>query len=406
MIAPLLALALMAQPPAPLAATLEAALPARIVMAHYMPWFQGKPAHSQWGWHWTMNHFNPDHVVNGVQPVASHYHPLIGAYDSADADAIECQVQLMRASGIQGVFLDWYGIEHFADYADVHKNCQVMIQCIQRAKMKFAVVYEDHTVKNLVDAHVFPATDAIARGQIMMQWLDKEWFSSSSYLKQNGNPVFLVFGPQYYNPNDYDQLFQPLRTRPEYYSLAFRKGSADGSFNWPVPQRGETESWYEFDRFTRDSAEMTTSISVAYPRFHDIYKEANVQESYGTISDHDGATFRKTLRLAIQSPSPIVQIATWNDWGEGTQIEPSTEFGYRDLEVLQRAMLPLHPDGKRFTPDDLRLPVKLYQLRKKVAPSTAFDASFKLASTYLLRGDPNRAKTIIDRIAARVGQSR
>jgi len=26
----------------------------------------------------------------------------------------------------------------------------------------------------------------------------------------------------------------------------------------------------------------------------------------------------------------MVQIATWNDWGEGTGIEPTAEFGYRD----------------------------------------------------------------------------
>jgi hypothetical protein len=30
----------------------------------------------------------------------------------------------------------------------------------------------------------------------------------------------------------------------------------------------------------------------------------------------------------------IIQIATWNDWGEGTVVEPSREFGYRDLELV------------------------------------------------------------------------
>lgn len=32
----------------------------------------------------------------------------------------------------------------------------------------------------------------------------------------------------------------------------------------------------------------------------------------------------------------MVQIATWNDWGEGTGIEPTVEFGNRDLLTIQR----------------------------------------------------------------------
>src|SRR5438105_4887827 len=29
------------------------------VMVHYMPWFVSRPYSGSWGWHWTMNHFNP-----------------------------------------------------------------------------------------------------------------------------------------------------------------------------------------------------------------------------------------------------------------------------------------------------------------------------------------------------------
>lgn len=32
----------------------------RLILAHYMPWYVTKPASDQWGWHWTMNHFDPE----------------------------------------------------------------------------------------------------------------------------------------------------------------------------------------------------------------------------------------------------------------------------------------------------------------------------------------------------------
>ena len=61
---------------------------------------------------------------------------------------------------------------------------------------------------------------------------------------------------------------------------------------------------------------------------------------------------------------PLIQIATWNDWGEGTVIEPSVEFGYRDLEVIQRLRRQFVEPEFPCQPADLRLPLRLYKLRK------------------------------------------
>jgi hypothetical protein len=62
----------------------------------------------------------------------------------------------------------------------------------------------------------------------------------------------------------------------------------------------------------------------------------------------------------------VIQISTWNDWGEGTVIEPSTEFGYRDLEVVQRLRRQFIEPGFPGKPEDLRMPIRLYNLRKGV----------------------------------------
>ena len=39
----------------------------KTVMVYYMPWFTARPYSENWGWHWTMNHFNPDRV-NAAAP--------------------------------------------------------------------------------------------------------------------------------------------------------------------------------------------------------------------------------------------------------------------------------------------------------------------------------------------------
>ena len=104
-------------------------------------------------------------------------------------------------------------------------------------------------------------------------------------------------------------------------------------------------------------------IAPVFPGFHDIYQQAGVHESYGYLDDEGGRTFDRTLALAWKSSCELIQIVTWNDYGEGTAIEPTEEFGYRYLETLQRRIAV----GVKFaySAQDLRLPVLLYKLRKQ-----------------------------------------
>ena len=77
------------------------------ILVHYMPWYQTPSVSGYWGWHWTMNHFNPDSLDdNGHREIASHFYPLTGPYDSRDDDILEYQALLMKLSGIDGVIVD------------------------------------------------------------------------------------------------------------------------------------------------------------------------------------------------------------------------------------------------------------------------------------------------------------
>src|SRR6195256_7055845 len=74
---------------------------AKPLLVHYMPWFVSQPYSGSWGWHWTMNHFNPNLVnTNGQRQIAAWYYPLIGPYDSIDPPVLEYHVLLMRLAGI------------------------------------------------------------------------------------------------------------------------------------------------------------------------------------------------------------------------------------------------------------------------------------------------------------------
>ena len=78
----------------------------KIVLAHHMPWYEAKPFSKAWGWHWTMNRFDPEKRVNDRPEIASHFMPLIGPYDSGDPHVLEYHLLLMKLAGIDGVVVD------------------------------------------------------------------------------------------------------------------------------------------------------------------------------------------------------------------------------------------------------------------------------------------------------------
>jgi hypothetical protein len=369
-----------------------------LLLAHYMPWFQSKPVTGSWGWHWTMNHFNPDKTIGGQPEIASRYHPLIGPYDSGDPDALECQCLLMKLSGIDGIVLDWYGTDDVNDYAQVNRNAERMANEAEKTGLKFAIIYEDHTLSELIKHKAVSASDAIAHGKSTLAWLSSHWFNRPGYLKWQGRPVFLVFGPQFYRDDDFSSFFAGLPITPAYFRLLDRKGPAVGGFGWPGPQPGEAKSWTDLDAFYARGRTWPAEIGVAYPRFEDIYKDAGVGPGYGLIADHNGETFRRTLDLALSHSPFAVQLATWNDWGEGTQIEPSVEVGFRDLEATQAAKRRITRDGFAAQPANLRLPVELYRLRKRYPKGSTSSQVLDGASQKIRAGRFSQAQHMLDSV--------
>lgn len=367
----------------------------RFLLAHYMPWYEANPANKQWGWHWTMNHFQPDRLTNGRREAASRFYPLIGLYDSNDPDTLECHVLLMKLAGIDGVIVDWYGPDEFLDYGIIHRNTQHLIRFIKKAGLQFAIMYEDQTVPRMIEAKKLTADGAVAHGQRILEWIQANWFTDPAYLKRNNRPVFMVFGSGYYKGDQWERIFSKLALRPCFFTESDRRSPADGGFSWPQPGGGTDGALREIDHFYNISRGWSEFVPAAFPRFKDIYEAAKVHKSWGQIDDRDGKTYAETLERALKSKAPITQLVTWNDWGEGTILEPSVELGYRDLEVTQR-LRRQHLDPRfPYTAPDLRLPVTLYTLRKKHANNPKAKAQLEEASRLLFAGRTDKARSLL-----------
>lgn len=360
-----------------------------VVLVHYMPWFSAKPFSANWGWHWTMNAFNPDEMKDGKRHIASHYQPLIGPYDSGDPAVIEYHLLLMKLAGIDGFIVDWYGLSDHFDYAILHRNTQALWQAAAKTGLKMAICYEDQTIPQLVEARKITAAERVPHAIKEIDWLRQNWFGSQTYLKLDGKPVLLSFGQSGLTDDEWEQVLAPQRGTLLYLSEHLRRKAADGAFDWPIPQAGLAGQ----DRFAEQSKGWPLAMPVAFPRFHDTYAEAKVQQSWGSIDDQAGQTFGQSLQRALTSGSPWVQIATWNDWGEGTMIEPSQEFGYRDLEAVQQRQ---SSDAKPLRADDLRLAHRLFVLRQQPALPKATSDKLDAIARLIAAGSLSQARKALN----------
>jgi hypothetical protein len=365
---------------------------AKLVMAHYMPWYESQPYTGYWGWHWTMSHFNPDNDnTNGYPEIASWYYPQIGLYDSDDPALLEYHVLLMKLAGIDGVIADWYGTDNFNDYALINQRTADLFAWLQKAGLQFCLCYEDATIQQEINKGFITASGAVAHAQQTMLYAQSNYFTMPGYLHWNNKPVLLDFGPQYFADNSqWTSIFSALNptNAPAFFTEDSRYSIGQGGFDWPPMSMTRTNNGVLTDammisyltNFEQKATGWPAYISTAFPRFHDIYQQAGAMPSYGYLDDQSGTTLRENLSRAMTNSSIMVQIATWNDFGEGTIIEPAAnaisgsalidtnqstvEYGYTDLGIIQDLRRQFLDAGFPYHTNNLTLPLRLFNLRK------------------------------------------
>ncbi len=357
------------------------------VYVHLMPWFESKDFSGYWGQHWTMATKNPDNFTsNNQRDIASYYYPMIGPYDSGDPDLIEYQLLLMKLSGIDGVLIDWPGSYDALDYTANRQNAEALIEKLPEVGLQFAIVYEDH---NLALSGV---SDQLATVQSDMNYVQNNYFGSDQYIKINNQPLLLDFGPQTLQAeSNWTTAFSNLNPKPYFLTLWYEHDDAGsncyGEYAWVY--QDDTPYLTHLSNFYQYATNYGLKMGAACPGFNAFYEEGG----WGTnqfVIEHNGlSTFKETLDLAINNNSQYIQIATWNDYGEGTIIEPTVESGYGYLTYIQEKL------GVSMGQDELELVYELYQQRKEYAGNTDEQARLDQVFDYLVSLQIDAAKELL-----------
>ena len=344
------------------------------IYMHYMPWFQSPDVSGYWGSHWRMATANPDVVdANGKRQIASHYYPLIGPYDSSDPDVIEYHLLLMKYAGVDAVLIDWYSSYNVNDYRPLLTASNAIIGKTAETGLKYGLVYEDFTAGAVDDQ---TSTDAIDAAKGDLTYMQENYFSDGNYLSFDGKPLLMTFGTRYFKQgSQWIEIFSSLPEKPKFVPLwnhgALVGDTDNGEFSWIDfnPDLSELHSFYG-----RNSLELL--IGSGFARFHDYYEEGNWGTSYGSVAYNGGQTLRNTLAKASERNVKHLQLVTWNDFGEGTMLEPTLEDGFTSLLTIMEFT------GVSYGEDELRLIHEYYLKKKKYENDPA--AREKLKAAYQL----------------------
>jgi hypothetical protein len=363
------------------------------VYVHYMPWFE-TPATSgngQWGQHWTMANENPNIILaNGRREIASYFYPMIGPYDSDDRDVIDYHLLLMKYSGIDGIIIDWYGVQNVDDYPLNKRNTDSIVRRVPNSGLKFGICYED---ASLAQDKAVAGIDTITAAQQDLGYLQSAYFGSSSYIKINNQPLLLCFGPQgMKTPNDWQQAFSGLSTKPCFLTLeyddALAGSSASGEFAWvDATNLTNLQNFYQ-----SRSTSLATWFAGADPGFMDFYKFGGWGNTLFLIDYNNTATLQSTLNLAKSSNASYLQLITWNDYGEGTMIEPTLDYNFSFLQTIQQYT------GVSYTVTELQLIYQWYTLRKKYVGNVAAESQLTQAYNDLVALKVSDATAIINQL--------
>ena len=358
---------------------------------HYMPWFQSPYSlgDGNWGYHWKMNTQDPNVITydpaypNGEKrQIASHYYPQIGPYDSTDPDVIEYHLLMMKMAGVDGVIIDWYGVQGTnGDIGSLINASNALVDKVDDFGMDFAVCLEDRFSANVNQAKANVA------------YLRDNYFNQPDYIRLDAgqNPLLLNFGPiTFQNASDWTQILsqagEDVDFLPLWYHDDLAGSNADGEYAW-VDDAAGIQSFYHNRAPVLDVVGGT-----ALPGFNDFYQEGGAGSGYTDIPHNDGQTLADNLALATTYNDRLdfLQLVTWNDFGEGTMFEPTVETGYDYLLQLQQF------SGTPYGLSELEIVHDLYLARKAYPDDPTRQAQLDQVSQFLAQLDFTDAQQLLD----------
>lgn len=384
----------------------------RMLICHYFNWFKTPEGRGGWhNWEWKGNgpKHDPEKILpNGRRDICSVYYPLIGPYDSADPDVIEYHMLSAKAAKIDGFFIDWYGIP-----SDEEKAFPALLDQAQKLGFKMCICFEDKAMFG----YYYKARsreEAVDNAIKNLNYILETHARHPAYLKIDGKPVVINFSwseptpsveSQGFYAKEYKYILSRVREKHPVTFIHDYHGHvkeqywdvSDNLYPW-LDVNGEfLDRFYAEAQKQKQAGRIDAVAGLVYPGFDNTGVWGWGSGPFITPREN-GAFYERSWQKALAQDIRFLQIATWNDFGEGATLEPAVEYGFQYLDLTEKnaaAFKGVASDRGRA----LRIPHRMYQARQAIKKLRAEDAE------QAAELDGQMSRTLRDFLAGRIDEA-
>jgi len=266
-------------------------------------------------------------------------------YNSADPLQVQKQVADMVSRGIDGVVIDWYGPTSRRRSATA-RNTEAATQALMAEAEKltgfeFAIMVDKGALREC-NGKCNP-TDELIRD---LTYVHDTYQKSPAYVRVDGRPIVLFFGVDRNFNIDWKKVARHLPENPilvEQDRRGFDSNDSKGSYAWVKVDREKPRDWmgtylnWFYDQGKKSSGRgrdgksdgsiaLTHSSSVIGAVWKGFDDSMASWSEKRVMSQDCGRTWLNTWAAlsenhSVDDPLPAVQMVTWNDYEEGTELE-------------------------------------------------------------------------------------
>jgi hypothetical protein len=300
----------------------------REVLAFYYPWY-GVDRSGIQGRHWG----NINAAAHDAS--ASPHYPACGVYDSMDPALVTSHIDLAKSNGITGFIVSWWGLKSKQTRDD--SSVPLMLQCADREHFKISVYWEQA-----------PGSGAKRKAQAIndLVHLVTSFGTNNAFLKVDGKPVIFVYERvlSQIPKADWPTIISGARAKAGPFLLIadkFEEANARlfaGLHRYNIAWAGVGKTPDELRAWAAQYDADAVKLARQYRRISCVtvipgYNDTKMRKPGRNVDRQDGQVYRTLWEEAIKANPDWVVITSWNEWIEGTEIEPSVEEGDKYLKL-------------------------------------------------------------------------